>query len=162
MKRFQQEDKGNGTEMFSNVSSVFLRLALGFFFLSAVADRFGIWGDFGQPHVAWGTFAKFEAYTGQLNWFLPKTVIPALAVISTGAETVLAILLILGWQTRLAALLSGFLLLSFALTMTAALGIKAPLDLSVFTAAGGAFLLFGSTEFPFSVDSSRSRRERAS
>ena len=155
MKRFQRNDKANGSAVFSIFSSVFLRFALGFSFLSAVADRFGLWGAFGKPQVAWGTFARFAAYTGQLNWFLPKATIPALAILSTGAEGILAILLLLGWQTRIAALLSGLLLLSFAVTMTGALGIKAPLDLSVFSAAGGAFLLAGSTEYPFSIDQLR-------
>ena len=152
MKQFQTKDKGNGSAIVSTFSSVLLRFALGFSFLSAVADRFGLWGAFGKPHVAWGTFGRFVAYTAQLNWFLPRVTIPALAILSTGAETILAILLLLGWQTRIAALLSGVLLLSFAATMTGALGIKAPLDLSVFSAAGGAFLLAGSTEYPFSVD----------
>ncbi len=46
-----------------NFSSVFLRLALGLSFLSAVADRFGWWGAFGHPNVAWGSFARFVAYT---------------------------------------------------------------------------------------------------
>ena len=32
-------------------SSVFLRLALGISFLSAVADRFGLWGVYGQSNV---------------------------------------------------------------------------------------------------------------
>ena len=36
-------------------SSVFLRQALGTAFLSAVADRFGLWGADGQPNVSWGT-----------------------------------------------------------------------------------------------------------
>ena len=155
MKQFQQKDKGNGSASVSAFSSVFLRFALGFSLLSAVADRFGLWGAFGKPHVAWGNFARFVAYTGQLNWFLPKATIPALAILSTCAETVLAILLLLGWQTRIAALFSGVLLLSFALTMTGALGIKAPLDLSVFSAAGGAFLLADGMKYPFSVDQSR-------
>ena len=35
-------------------SSVFLRYALGLGFFSAVADRFGLWGAFGQPNVEWG------------------------------------------------------------------------------------------------------------
>lgn len=100
------------------------------------------------------------AYTGQLNWFLPKATIPALAILATCAETILAILLVLGWRTRIAAVLSGVLLLSFAVTMTGALGIKAPLDFSVFSAAGGAFLLAGSTEYPFSVDHLRRIRFR--
>jgi hypothetical protein len=42
---------------------------------------------------------------------------------------------------RWVALVGGLLLLSFAVTMTMALGIKAPLDFSVFGAAAGAFLL---------------------
>lgn len=155
MKQFQQNDKGNRPAVFPTFSSVLLRFALGFSLLSAVADRFGLWGAFGKPHVAWGTFARFVAYTGQLNWFLPKATIPALAILSTGAEIILAFLLLFGWQTRIAALLSGVLLLSFAVTMTGALGIKAPLDSSVFSAAGGAFLLAGSTEYPFSVDQLR-------
>ena len=152
MTQYQQRDKGNGSAMFSIVSSVFLRFALGFSFLSADADRFGLWGSFGKPHVAWGTFARFVAYTGQLNWFLPKATIPALAIFATCAEAIAAILLLLGWHTRIAAVLSGVLLLSFAITMTGALGIKAPLDSSVFSAAGGAFLLAGITEYPFSID----------
>jgi len=138
-------------------SSVFLRFALGFSFLSAVADRFGLWGSFGQPHVAWGTFARFVSYTGQLNWFLPKGTITALAVVATCAETALGVLLLLGWQTRPAALLSGVLLLLFAVTMAGALGLKVPLDLSVFSASGGAFLLASCTQYPFSID--RLRRD---
>jgi hypothetical protein len=36
---------------FTQYASVFLRLALGASFLSAVADRFGLWGSYGKPHV---------------------------------------------------------------------------------------------------------------
>ena len=125
----------------ATVSSVFLRLALGISFLSAVADRFGLWGVYGQPNVAWGNYARFVAYTAKLNWFLPAATIPALAIIATAAETLFGFLLVLGWKTRTTALLSGLLLTTFALTMTMVLGVKAPLDLSVFSAAGGALLL---------------------
>jgi uncharacterized membrane protein YphA (DoxX/SURF4 family) len=156
MRKFSMNDRNQGSTILSASSSAFLRFALGFSFLSAVADRFGLWGAFGRPRVAWGTFARFIAYTGQLNWFLPKAMIPALAVAATGAETILGILLLIGWQTRTAALLSGVLLLLFAVAMTGALGIKAPLDASVFSAAGGAFLLAASfDEYPFSLDQLR-------
>ncbi len=136
----------------AQLSSVYLRLALGISFLSAVADRFGLWGAYGQPNVAWGNFARFVDYTAKLNWFLPAAMIPALAMISTAAETLFGLLLVLGWKTRITALLSGVLLTAFALTMTMALGVKAPLDSSVFSAAGGALLLGTYAEFPFSVD----------
>jgi uncharacterized membrane protein YphA (DoxX/SURF4 family) len=132
-------------------SSVFLRLALGISFLSAVADRFGIWGAYGQPNVSWGDYARFVAYTAKLNWFLPAAMIPTLAMIATAAETILGLLLVLGWKTRIAALLSG-LLITFALTMTLALGVKAPLNLPVFSAAGGALLLGACEKVPLGLD----------
>ena len=132
--------------------SVFLRFALGISFLSAVADRFGIWGAYGQPNVSWGDYVRFVAYTAKLNWFLPAAMIPTLAMIATAAETILGLLLVLGWKTRIAALLSGLLLISFALTMTLAVGVKAPLNLSVFSAAGGALLLGAGEKFPLSLD----------
>jgi uncharacterized membrane protein YphA (DoxX/SURF4 family) len=122
-------------------SALFLRLALGASFLSAVADRFGLWGAYGRPHVAWGNFGRFAQYTGQLNWFMPKALVTPLAWTSTALEFALGLLLVLGLFTRSAALLSGLLLLAFAVAMTLALGVKAPLDLSVFTASAGAFLL---------------------
>ena len=120
--------------------------------MSAVADRFGLWGVYAQPNVAWGNYARFVAYTAKLNWFLPAAIIPLLAIISTAAEILFGLLLVLGWKTRTIALLSGVLLTSFALTMTMALGVKAPLDLSVFPAAGGALLLATSAKFPLSLD----------
>lgn len=142
-------------ERIRGFSSLFLRLALGLSFLSAVADRFGLWGAFGQPNVSSGNFARFVAYTGKLNWFLPESLIPALAVIATCAEALLGLCLVIGWHTRIAALLSGILLILFGVTMAVALGVKAPLDFSVFSAVGGAFLLATCTEFPFGVDKLR-------
>ena len=136
----------------AKLSSVYLRLALGISFLSAVADRYGFWGAYGQPHVAWGNYARFVNYTAKLNWFLPAGMISALAIVATATETLFGILLVLGWKTRITALLSGVLLTTFALTMTLALGVKAPLDFSVFSAAGGALLLGAHANFPFSLD----------
>jgi len=143
-----------------HLSSVFLRLALGMSFLSAVADRFGYWGVFGQRNVAWGDFARFTAYTARLNWFMPSATIPVLAWASTCAEILLGLALILGAFTRIAALLSGLLLLSFAICMTVALGLEAPFSLSVFSASAGSFLLATCSEYPWSVDSFRRTRHR--
>ena len=124
----------------------FLRLGLAAGFLSAVADRFGLWGPAGAPNVAWGAWQPFVDYVAKLNWFAPPASIPILAWTSTVAEVVLAIGLLIGWQLRWFALAAGLLLLSFAITMTLALGVKAPLDFSVFAAAGGAFLLAASAD----------------
>lgn len=122
----------------------FLRIALAAGFLSAVADRFGLWGPAGAANVAWGAWKPFVDYVAKLNWFAPPTFIPILAWTSTLAEVALGIGLLTGWQLQWFALGAGLLLLSFAATMTLALGPKAPLDFSVFAAAGGAFLLAAS------------------
>ena len=122
----------------------FLRLALAAGFLSAVADRFGLWGPAGAANVAWGAWQPFIDYVSKLNWFAPPASTPILAWAATVAEVVLGIGLLIGWQLRWFALAAGLLLLSFAITMTLALGVKAPLDFSVFAAAGGAFLLAAS------------------
>ena len=123
----------------------FLRLALAAGFLSAVADRFGLWGPAGAANVAWGAWQPFVDYVAKLNWFAPPASTPILAWAATVAEVVLGIGLLIGWQLRWFALAAGLLLLSFAITMTLALGVKAPLDFSVFAAAGGAFLLAASS-----------------
>jgi uncharacterized membrane protein YphA (DoxX/SURF4 family) len=123
----------------------FLRLTIAGGFLSAVADRLGIWGPPGTPNVGWGAWAPFVEYTAKLNWFAPAPVVFFLAWAATFCETVFAVGLIVGWQLRWFALGSGLLLLSFALTMTFALGIKAPLNYSVFAASAGAFFLAAST-----------------
>jgi uncharacterized membrane protein YphA (DoxX/SURF4 family) len=126
---------------------LFLRLSIAGGFLSSVADRFGIWGAPGTPNVAWGAWAPFVEYAAKLNWFAPAPIVSFLAWAATFGETVFAVGLIVGWQLRWFALGSGLLLLSFALTMTLALGIKAPLNYSVFAACAGAFFLAASTRW---------------
>src|ERR1044072_7082193 len=138
-------------------SSLVLRIALGIGFLSAVADRFGLWGPFGEPNVDWGNFSRFLEYTHRVNSFVPAEMIPALGIIATVAEIVLGLLLIVGWHTRASALLSALLLLTFGVAMIVGLGVKAPLNYSVFTGAGGSLLLANCRSFPFSLDQLRKR-----
>ena len=140
----------------THIASIALRVALAAGFLSAVADRFGLWGKAGTAGVAWGDWPHFVAYTGKLNWFVPAALIPTLAVIATFAETILAFLLLGDCWLRYTALATGALLLLFALAMTFASGIKAPLDYSVYTAAAAAFFL-GATSPQFRVQNSRER-----
>ena len=129
-------------------AAIGLRVALAAGFLSAVADRFGLWGIPGTPGVAWGDWSHFLIYTGRLNWFLPSSLIPMVGVVATLAETALALLLLVGAWPRYTALASGALLLLFALTMTFALGIKAPLGYSVYVGAAAAFYLAATAALP--------------
>lgn len=125
----------------ASYAPVYLRLALGVTFLTAVGDRFGLLGPPGTPNVAWGNFENFLAYAAILNPYLPASWIPLVGWTATIAEVVLGLALIVGFRTRVAALSSGVLLLLFAFGMTVGLGIAAPLSYSVFTASAGAFLL---------------------
>jgi uncharacterized membrane protein YphA (DoxX/SURF4 family) len=116
---------------------LFARLALGAAFLSGIASRFGLWGK----HVGYGSFAAFEQYTAEVNAFMPHASIPFLAWTATVAELGLGLLLVLGVWRRPVALASAALLLIFGLAMTLSLGIKSPLDYSVFSASAAALLL---------------------
>ncbi len=124
------------------LASLFVRLALAAAFLSAVADRFGLWGAPGDEGVAWGDLETYESYVALLNWFAPAVTISTLGWIATIAEVAIAVGLIVGWQLRWFALAAGLLLTTFAITMGVSLGIKPPLDYSVFSAASAAYLLF--------------------
>ena len=144
---------GNGTQMVR----LFARLALGASFLSAVADRFGLWGPYGAKNVSWGDFAHFVEYTGAVTSLFPSSLTVSFAWTATVAETLFGILLIAGFKTQIASALSGLLLLSFARGMVTGLGIKKPLDYSVFSAASAAFLLTCRTPDRFTLDTLLSR-----
>ena len=131
------ELRENGTELVG----LFARFALGVSFLSAVADRFGFWGPYGAKNVSWGNFANFVKYTGAVTSVFPSSLTVSFAWAATVAETLFGILLIAGFKIRMVSVLSGLLLLSFAIGMATGLGIKPPLDYSVFSAAAAAFLL---------------------
>jgi len=117
---------------------LFLRIAISAGFLSAVADRFGLWS---KEVSAWGNWDKFVEYTGKLNPLFPDSLVPAMAVIATAAEIIFGICLLIGFKTEIVAKLSGLLLLVFALSMSFSIGIKASLDYSVFSASAAAFAL---------------------
>ncbi len=125
----------------SKYGFLYLRLALGTAFLSAVADRFGLWGAAGAPGVAWGDFVNFLSYTATLTPYLPHVLVAPVGWLVTLAEVALGLALIGGFHLKRTAMASGFLLLAFGVGMIVGDGVKAPLDASVFTASAAAFVL---------------------
>lgn len=117
---------------------LFLRVAISFGFLSAIADRFGFWNN---ELSTWGNWSSFLEYTQLINPLVPEVLISPLAIIATLAELVFALCIIIGFKTEYFAKLSGFLLLFFALAMAFSTGIKGVFDYSVFTASAAAFAL---------------------
>ena len=118
---------------------LFLRFAISIGFLSAVADRFGLWS---KEVSVWGNWNSFLEYTQLINPWIPDSVIPTIGIIATAAEIIFAIFLISGFKTEFFAKLSGFLLLIFALSMTFSTGIKGAFCLQCFCRS----ICFGSYE----------------
>ena len=135
--------------MKNQFQQLFLRIAISVTMLSAVADRFGLWGD----NSSWGNWKNFEVYTQKLTYFLPEILSIFSAYIATFLEILFPVMLILGYKTRIASYGSGILLLVFAVSMAVALGTKAPLDYSVWIGSAGAFLLAVQQEYSYSIDS---------
>lgn len=135
-----------------NITQLALRIAISLAFLSAVADRFGFWGKAGSAGVSWGNWQNFVAYSNTLNFYLPQQLGGIAAAAATALEVIFAVLLLVGFKTRLTAIASGILLVVFALTMTISIGTKAPFDYSVWTSAAACFLLSTSAKFQYSVD----------
>jgi putative oxidoreductase len=138
---------------YSTYSQLYLRLAIGFGFIAAVLDRFGVVGNAGQPNIAWGNWQSFLNYTHVLLPFLSKPLSDVMGLLATIAEALFGILLIIGFKTRLAAIGSGLLTLTFAVAMMATSGWKAPFNYSVFAASAGAFLLASLPYYRWSIDS---------
>lgn len=136
------------TNIQNQLPQLFLRIALSVTMLSAVADRFGLWGK----NSAWGNWENFENYTKQLTFFLPESLSVFSAYTATFFEILFPLMLIFGFKTKIAAFGTGFLLLIFALSMTIALGIKAPLDYSVWVGCGASFLLASQEKYSFTID----------
>lgn len=107
--------------MLKRLIKLYLRLAISMGFLSAVADRFGIWS---KEVSVWGNWNNFLEYTKLINPWFPDSLIPLIGILATAAEIVLAFFLLIGFKTELFAKLSGVLLLIFAFAMTFSTGIK--------------------------------------
>lgn len=128
-------------------ASWLVRLTLAAAFLSAVADRFGLWGSYGNEGVVWGNIENYEAYVALLNWYLPANLVSPVGWIATICEIMIAAGLLIGWQLRWFALAAGILLTLFTTTMLLAFGPKPPLDYSVASAASAAYLLFAVNQY---------------
>lgn len=131
---------------YQDYAILLLRIAMAIGFLSAVSGRLGL---LGKQSSGW---ENFLAYAEQVNLFLPKSFIQPIAIVSTFLETLFAVLLLIGYQTRKTATGSSILTFLFALAMTYSFGIKDPLDYSVFVFSMGAFLLATVDKYRWSLD----------
>lgn len=135
-------------------AQLFLRLALGIGFILPVMDRLGMLGQPGEPNVGWGNWSNFIDYTHSLMPYLNRPIAGIMGAIATIAEVVFGILLILGFKTRLTAIGSFALTLTFALSMLFFAGYRTPFNYSVFTVSAASLLLSVIGEYKWSIDAS--------
>jgi len=112
------------------------------FLLSAVADRFGLWGPYGAKNVSWGNFAHFVEYTGAGDVSFPQFIgrCRLHGQLPSQEDT------LVGYCSSQASKYEGLRPLRsspfvICYGMVTGLGIKTPFDYSVFSAAAAAFLL---------------------
>ena len=116
-----------------NYFVLFARIVLALGFLSAVADRFGLWTPLlGANGVFWGSMQSFAAYTGTLAPWVPQAVLPAFAWLVTLFEIVFGVGLLAGVCLRWMALGAGILVLLFGISMFFFAGVKARLTTASF------------------------------
>jgi uncharacterized membrane protein YphA (DoxX/SURF4 family) len=133
--------------------SIALRASLAVSYLWEVADRLGMLGAHGQPHVGWGDWSHFVDYARQTMAFLPPSWVPFFATVATIGEGAFGLMLLTGFFTRVAAAGSFLLALAFAISMTISFGIDSPLGYSVFTVASASLLLATLPNYKWSIDS---------
>ena len=134
---------------------VALRLSLAAAFLSAIADRFGWWGPFGQSN--WGSMDRFVEYAHQLVPFASGWVLTVIVWGTTATEATLGVLLLTGWHPKLVGAASCVVLIVFGTAMAVSLGVESPLSYSVFSAASAAaaYAVLGTTLPPPTAGVSR-------
>lgn len=122
-------------------ANLFLRLSLAFTLLSAVADRFGFWGEPGTKNVTWGNWFRFQEYTHRLNPYLSRGIADKVAVGITLVEVVFGLMLLFGVKVRWSAVGTGILTLLLSIATSITLGIKVALDQGLVVACAASFLL---------------------
>jgi uncharacterized membrane protein YphA (DoxX/SURF4 family) len=122
-----------------------LRLSLAAAFLSAVADRFGWWGRFGQG--SWGNMDNFADYAHQLAPFASGWLLTVIVWAATATETTLGVLLLTGRWPKFVGWATCLVLTVFGTAMACTLGVESPLSYSVFSAASAAaaYAVLGAT-----------------
>ncbi|TCC99474.1 DoxX family membrane protein [Pedobacter hiemivivus] len=134
------------------VPQLLLRGALGITFLTPVLDRLGILGPIGTGNIEWGNWDNFINYTSTLMPYLSRPMVDVMGGIATFSEFTIAVLLIIGFKTKYAAIGSSLLTFTFILFMTTSVGIQKPINFGVFTASAASLLLSYIPIYKWSID----------
>ena len=120
---------------------LFMRLALAFTLLAAIADKLGYWGEPGKPTILWGDWDAYVDYLQTLVPFASNSLAEMLATVATIVEVALAVMLLVGLKVRWAAIGVGIYSLFLALASVVSVGVKVPFNYSLFVICAAGFLL---------------------
>lgn len=134
------------------VPQLLLRIAIGVGFITPVLDRLGFLGSLGGRNIEWGNWSNFINYTGTMMPFLGRAAVNVMGILATVAETAIGISLIIGFKTRLAAIGSFLLTLTFAFMMSLFLGLKLPINFATFPVCTASLLLATIPAYEWSID----------
>lgn len=135
-------------------ATLFARASLAAGFLSATADRFGLWGPPGTVNVFWGNFEGFKGNVVVLAPYLSTTLVNVVAWGASVLELVFAVALLLGVALRYVSVASAATLVAYGMSMVFNMGIQSVFNYAIFTAASAALLLSlaPTSGYAFSID----------
>ncbi|CCW28984.1 DoxX family protein [Xenorhabdus nematophila] len=142
-------------ETISKAMLYFAKFSLATAFLSAVADRFGLWGNMGDLGISWGTMENFYVHVAKLCPWAPNFLVPILGWLVNIVELLLGIALLCGIKPKFTALSTTILLFVFAASMAAFQSVKLMLNFSVLTCAACAIFVYFSSDCKFEEKSDR-------
>ena len=120
----------------------FAKVSLAISYLSAVFDRFGFWGHFGETGVSWGSMTQFFKHVSTLCPWAPENMIPVIGWVVTVLEALIALAYIINAKNKIINYANIFLLILFIISMSFFQSIKMMINFNVIVCFSTALLIY--------------------
>ena len=120
----------------------FAKVSLAISYLSAVFDRFGFWGHFGETGVSWGSMTQFFKHVSTLCPWATENMIPVIGWVVTVLEALIALAYIINAKNKIINYANIFLLILFIISMSLFQSIKMMINFNVIVCFSTALLIY--------------------
>ena len=120
----------------------FAKVSLAISYLSAVFDRFGFWGHFGETGVSWGSMTQFFKHVSTLCPWATENMIPVIGWMVTVLEALIALAYIINAKNKIINYANIFLLILFIISMSLFQSIKMMINFNVIVCFSTALLIY--------------------
>ncbi len=120
----------------------FAKVSLAISYLSAVFDRFGFWGHFGETGVSWGSMTQFFKHVSILCPWAPENIIPVIGWVVTVLEAVIALSYIINANNKFINIANIFILILFIISMSLFQSIKMMINFNVIVCFALSLLIY--------------------